>query len=87
MPTEFQKKVYAIVRKIPRGKTMSYKQIADKLKTSPRAVGQALKRNSYAPEVACHRVINSDGSLGGYCGEMNSAKKKRLLKDEGIIIK
>jgi methylated-DNA-[protein]-cysteine S-methyltransferase len=85
-PTQFQNKLYEIVRKIPKGKTMSYKEIALKLNTSPRAVGQALKRNPYAPEIPCHRVINHDGSLGGYCGKMNSIKKKKLLKSEGVEI-
>jgi methylated-DNA-[protein]-cysteine S-methyltransferase len=66
MLTEFQKKVYAIVKQIPRGETSSYGAIAKKLKTSPRAVGQALKRNKDYKNVPCHRVIRSDGQLGGY---------------------
>ncbi len=59
--TEFQKKVYEIVKKVPRGKTTTYKAIAEKLNSSPRAVGQALKVNPYAPKVPCHRVIMSNG--------------------------
>jgi O-6-methylguanine DNA methyltransferase len=77
MITDFQKKVYRIVKKIPKGKTTTYKIIADKLKTSPRAVGQALKRNPYAPAVPCHRVIMSNGKIGGYCG--NQQKKNDIL--------
>jgi methylated-DNA-[protein]-cysteine S-methyltransferase len=60
MPTQFQERVYSIVRKIPKGETMSYGEIADILHSSPRAVGQALKRNPYAPIVPCHRVIHAD---------------------------
>lgn len=85
MPTPFQEKVYAITRKIPKGKTMTYGEIARLLKSSPRAVGQALKKNPYAPVVPCHRVIKSDGTLGGFNGKMNSKKKIRLLKTEGVI--
>jgi len=59
--TSFQKKVYAEVAKIPRGQTRSYKQIALAINSSPRAVGQALKRNPFAPYIACHRIIRSDG--------------------------
>jgi len=86
MVTAFQKKVYEIVKKIPKGKTTTYKAIALKLKSSPRAVGQALKVNPYAPRVPCHRVICSDGRIGGYSGNnpKNIRKKIELLKSEGI---
>jgi len=83
-PTPFQSRVYAICRKIPKGETMSYGEVAKLLHSSPRAVGQALKRNPYAPIVPCHRVIKSDGSLGGFNGKMNSKKKINLLKSEGV---
>jgi methylated-DNA-[protein]-cysteine S-methyltransferase len=87
MPTLFQEKVYAITRRIPIGQTMTYGEIAKILKSSPRAVGQALKKNPYAPIVPCHRVIKSDGTLGGFNGKMNSKKKIGLLKSEGVIFK
>ncbi len=87
MPTKFEEKVYAITRRIPRGKTITYGEIAKILKSSPRAVGQALKKNPYAPIVPCHRVIKSDGTLGGFNGKMNSKKKIRLLREEGVIFK
>lgn len=54
---------------------------------APRAVGQALRRNPFAPEVPCHRVVRSDRSLGGYIGETRGAaiaKKRRLLEEEGV---
>jgi methylated-DNA-[protein]-cysteine S-methyltransferase len=85
--TEFQEKVYAIVKKVPKGKTTTYKAIALKLNSSPRAVGQALKVNPYAPIVPCHRVIMSDGKIGGYAGKSpkNIKKKIQMLKEEGAI--
>jgi methylated-DNA-[protein]-cysteine S-methyltransferase len=86
-PTKFELSVYKITSKIPRGKTMTYGQIARKLKTSPRAVGQALKRNPFAPRVPCHRVIMSDGSLGGFNGNIkkNIAIKRKMLIQEGAL--
>ncbi len=88
MVTDFQKKVYEIVKKIPKGKVTNYKTIAERLKTSPRAVGQALKRNPYFPKVPCHRVIMSNGKIGGFNGNSpkNIKKKITLLKEEGIKI-
>jgi methylated-DNA-[protein]-cysteine S-methyltransferase len=89
--TEFQKKVFAIVKKVPKGKTTTYKAIALKLNSSPRAVGQALKVNPYSftnnGNVPCHRVIMSDGKIGGFGGSnpKNIKKKIALLKKEGAI--
>jgi len=80
--TKFQSQVYRIVKKIPRGQTRTYGEIARKLKTSPRAVGQALKKN-FNPEIPCHRVIGKN-SLGGYNQGIN--KKIKLLKSEGVKI-
>ena len=84
--TPFQEKVYAITRNIPKGETMTYGDIAKILQSSPRAVGQALKKNPYAPIVPCHRVIHADGRIGGYAGVKNSKKKIKLLRNEGITI-
>jgi len=81
--TSFQKKVYSVVKKIPKGKTASYKEIAQQLKTSPRAVGQALKRN-YDKSVPCHRVIKANGSIGGY--NRGIKKKMEILRKEGVKI-
>jgi len=87
MPTQFQQKVYELCRLIPKGKVTTYKEIAKKLGIkSCQAVGGALKRNPYAPKVPCHRVVNSDGSLGGYCGKLNSRKKIDLLEKEGVVV-
>jgi methylated-DNA-[protein]-cysteine S-methyltransferase len=84
--TEFQKRVYAVCKTIPEGKTMSYKEIADILHSSPRAVGQALKRNPFAPQVPCHRVVHASGKIGGYSGVRDSKKKIAMLKKEGVAI-
>lgn len=87
----FSDKVYSLCKKIPKGKVSTYKEIAIALHTKAyRAVGQALRRNPYAPVVPCHRVVASDGSLGGFGGETkgrNIQKKIRLLEKEGIRIK
>lgn len=79
-------KVYNIVRKIPEGKVMTYKQVADKIGIKAyRAIGQALKQNPHG-SVPCHRVIRSDGKIGGYRGD-DQKKKKELLRKEGVKIK
>ena len=81
----FKQKVLNLAKKIPRGKITTYSIIARKLKTSPRAVGQALKRNEHPIIIPCHRVVKSDGSLGGSTSEKYS--KKDLLQKEGIKIR
>ena len=79
----FAQKVWAITARIPRGKVLTYADIARALKTNAfRAVGQALHRNPYAPGVPCHRVVGSDGRLTGYAKGIE--KKKRLLQAEGV---
>jgi len=88
--TNFQKRVYALTKKVPRGKVTTYSAIANKLKSSPRAVGQALRVNPFAPIVPCHRVIKSDGSIGGFSGKTTGKpiqKKIAMLRKEGVIIK
>lgn len=84
MLTEFQKRVYNLVNKIPKGKVTTYKAIAKKLKSSPRAVGKALNKNPWPIKIPCHRVIKSDGKIGGY--KLGIKKKIELLKKEGIKI-
>jgi methylated-DNA-[protein]-cysteine S-methyltransferase len=86
MLTTFQKRVLNEVSKIPKGKLTNYKTIAIKLKTSPRAIGQALKRNPFPIEIPCHRVIKSNKEIGGYKGKDYETKIK-LLKSEGHNIK
>ena len=75
---------------IPEGKVSTYKELAKYLNcNSAQAIGQALKKNPFAPQVPCHRVIKSDLSLGGYHGALEGEKvdkKIALLKQEGIIL-
>jgi len=84
MTTLFQKRVYDIVRQIPEGKVLTYKEVAEKIgrAKSFRAVGNALHRNDN-PAVPCHRVIRSDGKIGGYNRGTNT--KIKLLKKEKAI--
>jgi methylated-DNA-[protein]-cysteine S-methyltransferase len=86
----FTERVYEELRKVPKGKVTTYKKLAEKLGTKAyRAVGSALKNNPFAPKVPCHRVIKSDGSIGGFMGKMTGeevAKKIVLLRSEGIEI-
>lgn len=85
--TEFQKRVWKITRSIPKGRISTYKEVAFALGTNAfRAVGNALRCNPDAPATPCHRVVASDGSLGGYNGEMNSGKKVELLRSEGVRV-
>lgn len=82
--TEFEREVLVTAFEIPRGKVSTYKRIAEKIGKphAYRAVGNALHKNPLAPIVPCHRVIRSDGHLGGH-GEGVKARK-RLLEEEGI---
>jgi methylated-DNA-[protein]-cysteine S-methyltransferase len=86
--TKFQVKVWAFLKKIPRGSVKTYSQVAKGI-GKPRAVraaANAIGKNPYAPKIPCHRVIRSDGSLGGYSGKGGIKTKKLLLKREGIIL-
>ena len=80
--TVFAEKVYRSVSKIPKGATRSYKWVAAKIgrPKAYRAVGNALNKNPYIGTVPCHRVIKSDGSIGGFAKGIS--RKKRLLKAE-----
>jgi len=83
-----KEKVFNLVKKIPKGKITTYKIIAEKLNNKAyRAVGQILKNNKTPIKTPCHRVIYSDGNIGGYCGKLNNKKKINLLRKEGVIIK
>lgn len=81
----FNERCYALLRKVPKGKVTTYKALAEALKTKAyQAVGNAMNKNPYAPQVPCHRVINVDGRLGGFASGLKS--KISLLKEEGIVI-
>jgi len=86
MPAQFQNKVYNILSQIPKGKVTTYKMIADKLNSKAyRAVGSACNKNPYAPNIPCHRVVNSDGRVGGFA--RGKKAKILLLKKEGVFVK
>jgi O-6-methylguanine DNA methyltransferase len=82
--TKFQRKVWLKVKEIPYGELRYYKWVTRAIGNTyaSRAVGNAVGRNSVAPILPCHRVVRSDGSLGGYTSGITM--KKRLLKLEGI---
>ena len=86
--TKFQKKVWNYIKTIRKGTVKTYKQVAIGINRpkSARAVANALGKNPFAPKIPCHRVIRSDGSLGGYSGKGGVKTKKLLLKREGIIL-
>jgi len=80
----FSDKVYDLLRKVPKGRVTTYKEIALALESRAyRGVGQAMKRNPYAPEVPWHRVVATSGRIGGFKGAAIQEKIK-MLKDEGI---
>lgn len=84
--TPFQRKVYLALLEVPAGTTITYGELARRIGCrSAQAVGQALKRNPFAPEVPCHRVVAADGSLGGYNGKREGEqveRKRELLNRE-----
>ena len=83
--TQFQKEVYALCRSIPHGRGSTYADIAHGIGTRAcRAVGNALHSNPFAPIVPCHRVVKSDGRIGGFA--QGTQEKARLLREEGIIV-
>ena len=84
--TVWQKRVFALVKKIPKGRITTYKIIAKRLHNSQgsRAVGNALKNNPFLLVIPCHRIIKSNGEIGGYVGGIGV--KMKLLKQEGILI-
>ena len=85
--TKFQISVWNEIKKIPKGQTKTYKDIALALKKpkSSRAVTNACGKNSLLIEIPCHRVIRSDGKLGGYSGKGGMKQKRKLLKEEGAL--
>ena len=86
--TKFQKKVWNYLKTIRKGSVKTYKQVAIAINRpkSARAVANAIGKNPFAPKIPCHRVIRSDGSLGGYSGKGGVKTKKLLLKREGVIV-
>ena len=84
--TQFQLKVWSYLKKIPKGKLKTYAQVAKAIgkPKAARAVANAIGKNPFPPKIPCHRVIRSDGKLGGYSAKGGIKTKKKLLKNEGF---
>lgn len=84
---DFQRKVLNLVKKIPEGKVTTYKKLAEALgnPNSQRAVGNALAKNPEPVKIPCHRVVKSNGKIGGYA--RGKEEKIKLLENEGIEVK
>ena len=86
--TKFQLKVWKYLKSIRKGQVKTYKQVAISINSpkSARAVANACAKNPYAPKIPCHRVIRSDGTLGGYSGRGGIRQKLKLLRSEKVDI-
>ena len=86
--TRFQLRVWNYLKKIPLGSVKTYSQVAKGIgkPLAVRAVANAIGKNPHAPKIPCHRVIRSDGSLGGYSGKGGLKTKKLLLKRESATL-
>ena len=84
--TDFQKKVWIAISEIPKGKTSTYKEIAQKIgnPSAVRAVGNAIGANPLPIIIPSQRVVKTDGTLGGYSGKGGIKAKIKLLKNEGV---
>ncbi len=89
--TPFEKRVWSMLCQIPRGRFTTYGLMSAHLASSPRAVGNALRRNPFAPEVPCHRCVATGGKLGGFKGQwprdgegITLDEKRLLLRAEGV---
>lgn len=93
--TDFRKQTLTLLCKIPRGRYSTYQAMSDYIsatshKTCARAVGNAMRNNPFAPEVPCHRILSSDGTIGGFKGSWGeegkyATLKKQLLREEGVV--
>ena len=86
--TDFQIKVWNAISKIPKGKVKTYKELARSIRKpkASRAVANACGKNPFPIKIPCHRVIRSDGRLGGYSGTGGIKTKRKLLRSEGVFI-
>ena len=84
--SDFEKEVYKAVSKIPEGKTRSYRWVAERIghPAAYRAVGNTLNKNPYPGIIPCHRIIKSDGTIGGF--SRGKRAKIHLLRKEGVVI-
>jgi len=88
--TVLAEKTYTLLAKVPRGRVTTYKELAMALGTRGyRAIGQIVRNNPYAPRVPCHRVVASDGTIGGFMGHSRGEaiqKKIAMLASEGVHV-
>lgn len=85
MKSSFNERCYEFLKKVPRGNVTTYKEIARALKTKAyRAVGNVMNKNPYSPKVPCHKVVKSNGEVGGFAS--GTRKKILMLNKEGIKI-
>ena len=86
--TDFQIKVWNAISKIPKGKVKTYKELARSIRRpkASKAVANACGKNPFPIKIPCHRVIRSDGRLGGYSGKGGIKTKRKLLRSEGVFI-
>lgn len=91
-PTPHQRLVYTALLALPPGTISTYASLSAHLSSSPRAIGSALRNNPFCPYIPCHRIIASNGYVGGYKGEwqdapsgVNQTEKMRLLEEEGVV--
>lgn len=87
--TPYRKSVLLLLTQVPPGHTTTYAALASFLHSSPRAVGNAMRNNPFAPHVPCHRVLAANGDIGGFGGEWgdggrHAGEKRRLLREEGV---
>ena len=86
----FNENIYEKLKEVPIGKVVTYKELARSIGSNAyRTVGTAMKNNKNAPVIPCHRVIKSNGEIGGFCGEISGKKiqeKINLLKKEGVKV-
>ena len=84
--TPFQRRVYLELLNVPAGTTITYGELARRIGCrSAQAAGQALKRNPFAPDVPCHRVVAANGTIGGYFGQCSGEmveRKRKLIEEE-----
>lgn len=88
--TPLAQQTYQLLKQVPKGNVTTYKALGQALGTkSYRAIGQFMKHNPYAPIVPCHRVVASDGTIGGFMGKTSGVqikKKIALLEKEGVSV-
>ncbi|MBI2482718.1 MGMT family protein [Candidatus Uhrbacteria bacterium] len=89
VPSAFDRRVWAVLARIPRGRVMTYAGVARAVGAprAARAVAQSCGRNPRPVVVPCHRVIRSDGAIGGYSGPGGRIRKRSLLRSEGVAVR